>query len=196
MRPIRHGSRDREAVAITFDDGPGPQSGAIIDRLRSLDARATFFLVGSRVAGNSEIVARLRAEGHEIGSHSWSHSRLAAKPGHALAELTRTSLAIRRAAGTTPRWFRPPYADSSAGLGAIARLGGMRTVTWDVDPRDWESPGADEIAENVLLQSFPGSVVLLHEGGEDTLAALPTIVRGLRQRGLALVTVSALLGRA
>ena len=107
-----------------------------------------------------------------------------------------TSLAIRRVAGTTPRWFRPPYADSSAGLRAVARLGGMRTVTWDVDPRDWESRGADAIAENVLLESFPGSVVLLHEGGEDTLAALPEIVRGLRQRGLALVTVSALFGRA
>ena len=170
-------------------------TAAIVDRLRSLEVPATFFLVGSRVAANRRLVARLQAEGHEIGSHSWSHSRLAARPGQALAELARTSFAIRRAAGTSPRWFRPPYANSSPSLIAVARLVGMRTVTWDVDPRDWERADAGLIAERVLLGSFPGSVVLLHEGGKGTLAALPEIVLGLRRRGLALVTLSGLLGR-
>ena len=71
----------------------------------------------------------------------------------------------------------------------------MRTVTWDVDPRDWEQADAGLIADHVLLESFPGSVVLLHEGGKDTLAALPAIVLGLRRRGLIPVTLSGLLGR-
>jgi len=194
---IRHGDRAAPAVALTFDDGPGPDTERILDALAGLGARATFFLVGSRVGSRERIVARIRAEGHEIGSHSWTHRRLADRPGIGWLELVRTSVALRRAGGVAPRYFRPPYAEWSVGLGRAARLAGLRMVTWDVDPRDWETRDPDVVTERVLDATRPGSIVLLHDGdGAASVGALPAIIAGLRQRGLEPVTMSALLGGA
>lgn len=192
---IRHGGRAAPAVALTFDDGPGPDTERILDALARLDARATFFLVGARVAGRERVVARIRAEGHEIGSHSWTHGRLADRPASGWLELVRTSVALWRAGGVAPRYFRPPYAEWSVRLGRAARLARMRMVTWDVDPRDWQTRDPDAITERVLDATRPGSIVLLHEGdGAPSVRALPAIVTGLRKRGLEPVTLSALLG--
>jgi peptidoglycan/xylan/chitin deacetylase (PgdA/CDA1 family) len=191
---IRHGDRTAPAVALTFDDGPGPDTERILDALARLEAPATFFFVGSRVAGREGIVARIRAEGHEIGSHSWTHGRLADRPASGWLELVRTSVALWRAGGVAPHYFRPPYAEWSVRLGRAARLARMQMVTWDVDPRDWQSLDPDVITERVLDGARPGSIVLLHEGnGAASVRALPAIVTGLRERALEPVTLSTLL---
>jgi peptidoglycan/xylan/chitin deacetylase (PgdA/CDA1 family) len=136
------------------------------------------------------------AEGHEVGSHSWTHGRLPDRLASGWLELVRTSVALRRAGGGVPRYFRPPYAEWSLGLGRAARLARMRMVTWDVDPRDWQTKDPDVIAERVLDGARRGSIVVLHEGnGAPSVGALPAIVAGLRERGLEPVTVSTLLGR-
>jgi peptidoglycan/xylan/chitin deacetylase (PgdA/CDA1 family) len=191
---IRHGSRASGAIALTFDDGPGSDTSGILDELRERGATATFFVVGSRIASRAELLARIVAEGHEIGSHSWSHERHQ-HPGPAFVrDLVRTSIAIRRAAGVFPRWFRPPYARWTPGIGRAARLAGMATVTWDVDPRDWEADDAATVVERVLLSTQPGSIVLLHEGGGGLgVEALPSLLDNLRAQDLKFVSVSALL---
>jgi peptidoglycan/xylan/chitin deacetylase (PgdA/CDA1 family) len=191
--PIHHGSRSRNAVALTFDDGPGTETARILDALADADARATFFLVGSRVAAHANAVARIAAEGHEIGSHSWGHDRPGRSQPAVLRDLVRASVAIRRAAGASPRWFRPPYARFTRGLMLTARLAGMGTVTWDVDPRDWERDDPGDVVEEVLRSTRSGSIVLLHDGGPATVESLPSIVENLRLQGLDLVTVSDLL---
>ncbi len=153
-------------------------------------------MVGSQVARRADLVARIAAEGHEVGSHSWAHGRHR-RAGPALAvDLARTSIAIRRAAGAYPRWFRPPYAHWTPGMVRAARLAGMRTATWDVDPRDWEAGDAATVAERVRRSTEPGSILLLHEGsGGVALEALPEILGDLRDRALATVTLSDLLAR-
>jgi len=155
---------------------------------------ATFFLVGSQVASHAAAVVRIRAEGHEIGSHSWGHERPGRTGATVFRDLIRTSLAIHRVAGVRPRWFRPPYAQSTPRLVRAARLAGMRTVTWDVDPRDWERGDPGDVVEQVLRSARGGSIVVLHDGGPATVDALPSIVDNLRIQGLDLVTVSTLLG--
>lgn len=193
---IRHGSRATPAVALTFDDGPGPDTDELLEALARAEAPATFFLVGERVARAHPLVARIAAAGHEIGSHTWSHGRLADRPWRAWIELVRTAAAIRGATGTRPRLFRPPYAQSSPRLALAARLAGSRVVTWDVDPRDWQAGDAETVTERVLRDAWPGSIVLLHEGrGSISIDAVAGIVAGLRERGLEPVTVSALLAR-
>jgi peptidoglycan-N-acetylglucosamine deacetylase len=191
--PIRHGSRSRNAVALTFDDGPGTETPRILDALAEAEARATFFLVGSRVPAQADGVARIAAEGHEIGSHSWGHDRAGRSHPAVLRDLVRASVAIRRAAGAPPRWFRPPYARFTRGLMLTARLAGMGTVTWDVDPRDWERDDPGDVVEEVLRSTRSGSIVLLHDGGPATVESLPSIVENLRLQGLDMVTVSHLL---
>jgi peptidoglycan/xylan/chitin deacetylase (PgdA/CDA1 family) len=180
-------------VALTFDDGPGPDTPRILDALDAARATATFFLVGSRVALHPDAVTRIAAAGHEIGSHSWSHERPGRSRAAVLRDLIRGSLAIRRIIGVRPRWFRPPYAQWTPGLMRVARLAGMRTVTWDVDPRDWEIDDAAEVVEQVLRSARAGSIVLLHDDRGATVEALSSMIDNLRIQGLETVTVSTLL---
>lgn len=181
-------------VALTFDDGPSSDTGALLDALGRAGARATFFVVGSRISGRVATVARIAREGSEIGSHSWDHGRLTAQRSRGMPGLVRTSLAVRRAAGVRPRLFRPPYGEWSPGVWAAARLAGMRMVNWDVDPRDWESRDPAEVASRVVSSAQPGSIVLLHDAGNGLgPATLPPILDGLASRGLGVVTASDVL---
>jgi peptidoglycan/xylan/chitin deacetylase (PgdA/CDA1 family) len=182
-------------VALTFDDGPWPgTTRAILGILRRMHVRATFFLVGSRAARAPALVRAIARGGHAIGNHSWSHPmhpafrRLPRERLH--AELARTNQALERL-GVEPALFRPPGGSVDGRVVAAALELGMRTVLWDVDPRDWADgarPAA--LAASVLRQVRPGSIVLLHDGGGDgwtTVRALPAIVRGIRAMGLRLV---------
>jgi peptidoglycan/xylan/chitin deacetylase (PgdA/CDA1 family) len=143
LAPVDHGPSDRRRVALTFDDGPGRLTEALLDVLGGHGARATFFVLGCRLEGREAVVRRQAAEGHELGSHAWRHEPLAGRAGTALRDLARARATLSRAAGVRPRLFRAPYGAVSPGVVGAARLAGMVTVGWDVDPRDYETPGAD-----------------------------------------------------
>ena len=191
-----HGPREIPRVALTFDDGPGALTAAILDVLGQLGARATFNVLGERVRGHEEILGRTISEGHELGSHAEHHERLSGRPLDALAQLVRTNAALRAAIGVSPRVFRAPYGAVSRGVVRAARVAGLVTVGWDVDPRDYETPGADAIHQRVAEAVRPGSIVLLHDDRralEQTVTAVERIVATLDERGLRCVTVSELL---
>lgn len=197
LRPVDHGRRDRPRIALTFDDGPGRLTEALLDVLGPAGARATFFVLGSRLAGREAPVRRALAEGHEVGVHGWRHEALAGRPGAALRDLARGRLALRRAGGRWPQVFRAPYGAVSPGVVGAARLAGMTTVGWDVDPRDYETPGADLIEARVLAGAGNGSIVLLHDDRralQPTVDAVARVVPVLQAAGHELVTVSELLG--
>jgi len=196
LRPVDHGRRDGRQVALSFDDGPGRLTEALLDVLAVHGARATFFLLGSRVAGREAMVRRQAAEGHEAGCHGWNHVALAGRAGTALRDLARAREVVRRAAGTPPRSFRAPYGAVSPGVVAAARAAGMRTIGWDVDPQDYRTPGAEAITARVLAGVRPGTIVLLHDDRralEPTVEAVARIVPVLQARGFELVPVSELL---
>jgi chitooligosaccharide deacetylase len=94
-----------------------------------------------------------------------------------------------------PYW-RPPFGDYNATVVAQMRGYGLSTVTWNVDPRDWSSPGVQTIVDRVLSAAQPGSIILLHDGyfhRQETAQALPLIIQGLQSRGLVPVTLPKLL---
>ena len=195
-RPVGRG-RTPKAVALTFDDGPWPDATLNVLRiLRHAHARATFFMVGSLVDEHRDLVRAVRKAGMPIGDHSFTHPidpPFADLPGDRISmEIDETAQALR-AAGATPHWFRPPGGSWSESVVAAADAVHLRTVLWSVDPQDWRSDvTAREVARRVLDRIKPGSIVLLHDGGGDaahTIAALPTIIRGIRKRGLRLVTL-------
>ncbi len=199
LAPVDHGPRDRPRVALTFDDGPGRLTEDLLAVLAEHGARATFFVLGERLTGREAVVRRVVAAGHEVGAHGWRHVPPAGRPAAALRDLCRSGLAIRRASGAWPRVFRAPYGAVSPGVVGAARLAGMTTVGWDVDPRDYETPGADAIAGRVLAGARAGSIVLLHDDRralEPTVTAVARVVPVLRASGHELVTVSELLGDA
>jgi peptidoglycan-N-acetylglucosamine deacetylase len=192
-----HGPRDRPRVALSFDDGPGALTARLLDVLGEHGARATFNVLGERVAGREPLLRRTLAEGHELGSHAEHHDRLGGRPLEALRQLLRTNARLRGATGRAPRVFRAPYGEVSAGVVRAARLSGLVTVGWDVDPRDYETPGAEAIHDRVAAAVRPGSIVVLHDDRRarvQTVVATEQILATLAGRGLAAVTISELLG--
>ncbi len=192
-----HGPREPPRVALTFDDGPGALTSSLLDVLGEHDARATFNVLGERVRGREEVLVRIVAEGHEVGSHAERHERLAGRPLDALGQLVRTNAALRAATGVSPRVFRAPYGAVSPGVVRAARVAGLVTVGWDVDPRDYETPGEEAIYERVMDAVRAGSIVLLHDDRralEQTVTAVERILATLDERSLRCVTVSELLG--
>jgi peptidoglycan/xylan/chitin deacetylase (PgdA/CDA1 family) len=194
---VSNGSRRRRVVALTFDDGPWPDTPAFVRVLERERVHATFFMIGRQVAGHGALMRRMLADGDMIGDHTWSHPDVAGAGAFAANQIAWTANAIRRASGFRPCLFRAPYGAVSGPLIALARRLGYATIQWDVDPTDWARPGAGAIVSRVLSHVRPGSIVIMHDGGGprgQTLAALPAIIHGLKRRGYRFATVTALTG--
>jgi peptidoglycan/xylan/chitin deacetylase (PgdA/CDA1 family) len=189
---LRNGPRDRDVVALTFDDGPSSYTEAFLDVLRDKHAHGTFFEIGQEVAGRAETMRRILREGSEIGNHTTHHGLY---PGY--WDLAATDALIRSATHFEPCLFRPPGGAVDSSVVAAAAEAGLRTILWDVDPSDWSNPGSGVVYSGVVGAVRPGSIVVMHDGGDDrsgTLAALPRIIETLRGRGYRFATVSELLG--
>jgi peptidoglycan-N-acetylglucosamine deacetylase len=182
-------------VALTFDDGPGPYTLQVLAELRSLHVHATFFVIGRNVAQSPGIVRALREAGMVVGNHSWSHPRLTKLDlGRQRAQMRRTQDLLEATIGQRPRFFRPPmWAWNRTTARAVAEEG-MLGVLFSVDPRDWSRPGVTAIVRRAL-DARDGQIIALHDAGgdrEQTVQALPLIVKGLRARGLEPVTLDEL----
>jgi peptidoglycan-N-acetylglucosamine deacetylase len=197
------GPPTRPAVALTFDDGPwgDPASIDFVDELHRLDAPATFFEIGEQISEfdpTGAVQRAMLADGDMIGDHTWTHPDMdALAPAAQTSELELTAQAIRRATGFTPCLWRPPYGSIDSEMEDLARRLGFLTVYWNDDPRDWALPGVASIVDTALAEARDGGIVELHFGGgprEQTLAAIPLIVRALRARGDRLVNLAQLLG--
>jgi peptidoglycan/xylan/chitin deacetylase (PgdA/CDA1 family) len=192
--PVYCGGRRGNAVALTFDDGPGPYTGRILAELRAANAHATFFLVGNRLQYWPEAPREEERVG-TLGNHTWSHPPLTQRRSWVVwLELLRTQYAVAQDVGWKPRLFRVPYALHSAGVDGIARKLGLLEVFWDVDGRD-DVPNAKvkDVVRNVERGLRPGAIVELHDMHSWTVAALPRILDAIGARGLRAVSVPELL---
>lgn len=182
-------------VALTFDDGPLPKTtGPLLDILAKEQVPATFFMLGVQANAHPQLVKRVAAEGHEIGSHTWSHQYLTEMPTKTIRdELTRTNALLKKLTGQQPTLLRPPYGATNANVAEAARQVGMAQILWSVDTRDWQHRDAQRVAA-IATTATRGSIVLMHDIRESTVAALPGIIQDLRAKGYVFVTVSELLG--
>ena len=177
-------------VALTFDDGPSRHTQRLLDGLAERGVQATFFLLGSRLEGNEALVQRMKAEGHQIGNHSYSHAELGAMTdAAAAADLARCDLALCTLLGEGDYWVRPPY--GSMGSGLTARLD-VPVVLWSVDPEDWARQDADAVTNHILSRVRDGDIVLLHDCYASTVDAALRIVDALQAQGIQPVTVAQL----
>lgn len=184
-------------VALTFDDGPHPrETPRLLDMLAARGIRATFYLIGDRVQRYPRLTARIAAEGHEIGNHSWSHPFLdRMSDAQVLSQIDRTTLAIFEATTRAPVTFRPPYGAFTARQRRMLHdQRGLPSVLWSVDPRDWTRPGPAAVARRILGATRPGSIVLSHDIHRDTVTAMPQVLDGLKARGFQMETLSGLIG--
>lgn len=197
-------------LAITFDDGPNPAlTPQLLDLLDKHNAHATFFLIGKYVRECPEIVRETVARGHVIANHTDTHPNLFwLSPGAIRAELLRCQEAIGKVAGSSPKWFRPPYGFRNLWVVKTAAELSMRTVMWTLIPGDWKprpveklignlQPIASNAQQNLPKRKATGDVLCLHDGGHralnadrtKTLQALEHWLPRWRDAGLEFVTI-------
>lgn len=181
-----------KCVALTFDDGPGPGTGKLLDMLKAAQAPSTFFVTGPNAKLRPKFLKRMAAEGHEIGNHTWSHRSLTALPAPTIQrEIDRTNAVIAQAVDHPATLLRPPYGARNSITDRLART---PVILWDVDTLDWKHRNTAKVIDSAVNQSSPGSIVLMHDIHSSTIAAVPKVLEGLRAKGYTFVTVSELLG--
>jgi peptidoglycan/xylan/chitin deacetylase (PgdA/CDA1 family) len=175
------------SVALTFDDGPDPRhTPEVLDQLRALGVRATFFVIGGRAEAHPQLVRRIAAEGHEVGHHSYAHTPPAETSARALvAEARRTSALLARLLGKPPRLYRPPHGKLTPakllGLWAL----GQTVVLWNRDPKDFACGAVEPIRR--WFETAPlagGDILLLHDVHPHVAPALGAVVQRAARLGL------------
>ncbi|MFD8596260.1 polysaccharide deacetylase family protein [Kitasatospora sp. NPDC059646] len=187
---LRHTASGGRTVALTFDDGPGPATGQVLDLLAKYDAKATFCEIGDNAKTRPAAVQRILAEGHRLCDHTVDHPQPMHTQSHQqqVAEIGDAKAMIDAAAGGDAgmTWWRAPGGDFTAENEKIGADLGMKSLGWTVDPRDWSRPGVQAIVSNVQQNLRPGGVVLMHDGGGDrsqTVAALKQLLPWLVAQG-------------
>jgi peptidoglycan/xylan/chitin deacetylase (PgdA/CDA1 family) len=181
---------DGPYVALTMDDGPDETwTPKMLDLLDEHDVQATFCVVGWRARAFPELIERIHREGHLLCDHTVTHDlHLNTRDEDTVASEVIGGLdAIQEVLPlATVEWFRAPGGNWSAYMVDVAAEAGMRSLSWSVDPRDWEQPGTDVIVERVYQQLRPGGVILLHDAGGDrhqSVEALEILLRELPAAG-------------
>jgi len=194
------GNRPR-IVALTFDDGPHPEhTVALLDLLAAEGVQATFFVVGTEVARHPSIARRIVEDGHQIANHSYNHPDYRDLSYQEIrTDIERSQDIIEDATGVRPDWIRPPYGLTDASVYSVIGDKDLMIAHWTVDPTDWRIPGPRVIRNRVVANSYPGAVILLHDGGGNrtqTVRATRGIIRELRAADYEFVTVERLYNRA
>ena len=182
-----------KVIALTFDDGPGPYTAHLLDILDQYGAKATFFLIGSKVSGQASVVRSIQARGHQLGNHSWSHPELPKLSVDQIAgEIDRTNEAIRQATGVKPSILRPPYGAVNGVVLEQLRLRNMSSILWSVDTRDWADRNSQIVCSRAVAGARPGAVILMHDIHQTSVNAVPCILSSLKQQEYSFVTIQRL----
>ncbi len=194
---VSRASTPHKIIALTFDDGPHPAyTPRLLALLKAENVKATFFLVGRQCEANPDLVFQIADEGHCIGNHSFSHVQLNKRtPEMIKTEYLACQKVIQSITGLTPSFCRPPGGDLDDDVIACARWAGLTTVLWTANAGDFKSPGVEKITRNALKIS-PGGIILMHSGIDQTMQALPGIIRAARKMGYVFVTLDQMFAPA
>lgn len=204
---------DRKVVYLTFDDGPHPpETERVLDVLRERGARATFFLIGSKVSGNEAVLRRMLEEGHALGLHTYSHAGTfpLLSFDKMLADVNEGKRSVESVAGKKISLFRPPFGVTNPTIAKVVRTLGLHTVGWDVRSFDTMFCNSSEhsckqsgyscmqsehsckqsghdwyvpVVERIMKQVRPGSVILLHDRLDGASELLSLLLDSLAASG-------------
>ncbi|WBB76345.1 polysaccharide deacetylase family protein [Micromonospora sp. WMMD1128] len=194
LLPGLHGLGSPDRVALTFDDGPDPESTPyFLDMLAEHRVRATFFVLGVMLRRRPDLGRRLVAAGHDVALHGWRHDNLLRRgPIGTVRDLTRAYDLVADVTGRPPAFLRPPYGVLTGATLVAARRLRLRPVLWSCWGRDWTATAtADTVSRRVLAGLHGGGTVLLHDSScaaapgawRAALAALPGLLAECRRRG-------------
>lgn len=188
---VETGAASARYLALTFDDGPRRgTTDVLLDGLKERGVPATFFVVGEQIPGNEDLIGRMAEEGHQIGNHTYTHTRLLeAAPDTVIEEIQKTEVLLEQLTGAGPYWLRPPYGliDSQR-----AALVDTPMIYWSVDPEDWKLLDREKVVNSVLEQVTEGDIILLHDFYPSSVEAALALVDLLENAGYTFVTVEEL----
>ncbi len=196
LLPIYCVETEKKQVAISFDAAWGnDDTGQLIDILAEYKVPATFFVVGAWVDKYPESVKQLSDAGHQIQNHSNTHPHMPQLSRQQMKdEINSCNQKIQSVTGKCPTLLRPPYGDYDNALIETMNELKMFTIQWDVDSLDWkENATPDSICQRVTSKVKNGSIVLFHNDADHTPAALPTILKTLKDEGYEFVFISDLI---
>ena len=204
----RYGRASPEKLVLTFDDGPHAEyTAAILDALKDTQTLASFFVVGTQIMEEPDLLRRIIDEGHEVGSHTFSHPRMD-QISRSRTDLEHGMMRklIAGYTGHSTQLYREPFLRGGGPIEA-ARVYSLKTVQneggiiagMEIVPKDWEGMSTDAIVSYVLeeVEKGSGNVILLHDGGKDrsaTVKAVPILIDALRKQGYEFTTLAGLLG--
>ncbi len=193
--PIYSVDTEEKKVAISFDCAWGVDyTEKLLEIMAKNDVRCTFFAVQFWVEKYPEYVEKIVAAGHEMGTHSRTHSYMSKLSENEIRdELTTSAAAIEKITGQKVTLFRPPYGDYDNLLIDTCNSMGIYPIQWDVDSLDWKNLSGTEIAMRVVNGAKNGSIILCHNNGLHTAESLPMIFSTLKNRGYEFVPISELI---
>lgn len=197
-REVAHGPRGVPRVALTFHgSGSTALAAGLLREAERLHVNVTVLAVGTWLEQRPAMAARILRGGHELGNHTLHHYPMRRlSRAETFREIRGCADVLHRLTGTKGRWFRASGTQQTTAFirWAAGRAGYRTCLSYDVDTLDYQDPGAAAVVRNGLRGVRAGSILSLHLGHRGTIDALPDLVRGLRAKGLAPVTVGELLG--
>lgn len=181
---------NKPAIALTFDDGPGPRTMELLAQLEKYNAHATFFMLGQKVSSYPDAIRKMQEIGCELGNHSYNHPDLSKLDAAGIqSQISQTNEGIRGIAGNGATVLRPPYGAISSTLSSNA---GMPMILWNIDTLDWKTRNAQSTIDAVMKDVKDGDIILMHDIHSETIDAALQLIPKLQAEGYQLVTVSEL----
>ncbi len=197
LKPIYEVKTDQKVVALTFDISWGNNTPTpVLDILKTHDVKSTFFISGPWVKQYPEFPLRIKADGHEIGSHGHRHINLSNLSKNEIKdEIAKAHNSIKEVTGVEANLIRTPNGDYNDVVIEAVHESNYEAIQWGTDSLDWMNPGVNSIVDRVTKKVHPGDIILMHASDtcKQTTEALPTIISNLKGQGYEFVTVSELL---
>ena len=178
-------------IALTFDDGPRrATTSALLDGLSQRGVPATFFLIGSNLDGNEDLVLRMETEGHQVGIHSYNHKMLTdLSDADFYEEVDALRHRLEGLLGHDSLVLRPPYGMVDS---AVRRRANAPIIQWSIDPEDWSDTNTARQVAHILNRVKDGDIILLHDIYPSSVETALRVVDALLSKGFYFVTVDEL----
>lgn len=193
--PIYNVETDEKVCALSFDAAWGnEQTETLLNILDEYNVKSTFFLVRQWVDSFPDSVKEIAERGHDVGNHSTTHPHMNSLSSEKQKEeITSCNDAIESLTGKAPTLFRAPYGEYNNSLVQNVKALDMYCVQWNIDSLDWKNPAPDDMVRRIEENLTQGSIILLHNGAENTPEALPKIIEAIQNKGYKIVPVSEII---
>lgn len=197
LKSYCHKPTSEKILALTFDDGPDEEmTPKVLAILKQYNIKATFFMIGSKAAQLPHIVREIVAEGHSIGSHTYSHKGVFPISGAKKVEieLCKCSSVIADIAGEQPKLFRPPFGVTNPIIGRVVRKLGLNSIGWSIRSLDTVSRRSREnVCNGIIKRLHSGAIILLHDRCNDADILLQMLIPQIIEKGYRFTTIDNLI---